>query len=117
MIRSRVACPRANSSRISSAGLVQTKGSGLSFQWETEQVREAVGTTASGTRARRRSVHGSGPGALQQDDYVFCDSSLGESGDEVSVGEGAVTERHLSDHAPLIVDFDVGPIATADLSA
>src|SRR5450755_1933534 len=28
-------CPRATLSRISSAGLVQTKGSGLSFQWET----------------------------------------------------------------------------------
>ena len=33
-----------------------------------------------------------GPGALQQDDYVFCDSSLGELVGEVSVEEGAATE-------------------------
>jgi len=52
-----------------------------------------------------------GPGKLLQDDYVFCDSSLGKSVVEVSVAEDAATERHLSDHAPLIVDFDVGPIA------
>jgi endonuclease/exonuclease/phosphatase family metal-dependent hydrolase len=58
-----------------------------------------------------------GPGKLQQDDYVFCDPSLRESVDEVSVAEDAATEWHLSDHAPLIVDFDVGPIAIADLSA
>jgi endonuclease/exonuclease/phosphatase (EEP) superfamily protein YafD len=58
-----------------------------------------------------------GPGKLQQDDYVFCDPSLRESVDEVSVAEDAATERHLSDHAPLIVDFDVGPIAITDLSA
>jgi hypothetical protein len=32
-----VACPRAALSRISSAVRVQTKGSGLSFQWETQQ--------------------------------------------------------------------------------
>jgi endonuclease/exonuclease/phosphatase family metal-dependent hydrolase len=57
-----------------------------------------------------------GPGKLQQDDYVFCDPSLGESVQTVSVAEEAVTERHLSDHAPLIVDFDIGPIAIADLS-
>jgi endonuclease/exonuclease/phosphatase (EEP) superfamily protein YafD len=57
-----------------------------------------------------------GPGQLQQDDYVFCDPLLGDSVDEVLVAEDAVTERHLSDHAPLIVDFDVGPIAIADPS-
>jgi hypothetical protein len=37
VIRSREACPRATLSRISSAGFVQTKGSGLSFQWKTLQ--------------------------------------------------------------------------------
>jgi hypothetical protein len=52
-----------------------------------------------------------GRGRLQQDDYVFCDSSLGEAVDEVSVAKDAATGRHLSDHAPLVVDFDVGPIA------
>ena len=32
-----MACPRATLPRISSAGLVQTKGSGLSLRWETQQ--------------------------------------------------------------------------------
>lgn len=54
-----------------------------------------------------------GQGQLQQDDYVFCDSPLGGSVDEVSVAEDAATDRHLSDHAPLIVDFNLGPIARA----
>jgi hypothetical protein len=51
-----------------------------------------------------------GPGKLQQDDYVFCDPSLGESVRMVSVAEDAATEQNLSDHAPLIVDFGIGPI-------
>lgn len=55
-----------------------------------------------------------GPGRLQQDDYVFCDRSFGESVDEVFVAEDAANKQHLSDHAPLIVSFDVGPIAIAD---
>ena len=45
VIRSRVVCPRATLSRISSAGLVQTKGSGLSFQWETQQSNRVSGLT------------------------------------------------------------------------
>jgi endonuclease/exonuclease/phosphatase (EEP) superfamily protein YafD len=49
-----------------------------------------------------------GPGRLQQDDYVFCDRSLGASVEEVFVAEDAATEEQLSDHAPLIVDFGVG---------
>ena len=46
---------------------------------------------------------------LLQDDYVFCDPSLGETVDEVSVAEDAATERHLSDHASLIVNFRYRP--------
>jgi hypothetical protein len=57
-----------------------------------------------------------GRGTLQQDDYVFCDPSLGQSVGEVSVAEEAATERRLSDHAPLIVDFDIGPGATVNVS-
>lgn len=57
-----------------------------------------------------------GPGKLQQDDYVFCDPSLGKLVQKVSVAADAATERRLSDHAPLIVDFDIVPIAIADLS-
>jgi exonuclease III len=49
-----------------------------------------------------------GPGKLQQDDYVFCDPSLGGSVDAIAVAEEAATELHLSDHAPLIVDFNLG---------
>jgi endonuclease/exonuclease/phosphatase family metal-dependent hydrolase len=57
------------------------------------------------------------PGSkLQQDDYVFCDRSLGSSVAEVSVAEDAATELQLSDHAPLIVEFDVGPTAIRDQS-
>jgi hypothetical protein len=29
--------------------------------------------------------------------------------DDISVPKEAATERHLSDHAPLIVDFDFAP--------
>jgi endonuclease/exonuclease/phosphatase (EEP) superfamily protein YafD len=50
-----------------------------------------------------------GPGKLQQDDYVFCDQSLRESVNKVAVAQDAATERHLSDHAPLIIDFDIQP--------
>jgi hypothetical protein len=48
-----------------------------------------------------------GPGTLQQDDYVFCDRSTGGAVRSVSVADDAAVERHLSDHAPLIVDFDL----------
>lgn len=47
-----------------------------------------------------------GHGKVKQDDYVFCDLALGERVSNVSVAEDAVTELHLSDHAPLVVDFD-----------
>jgi endonuclease/exonuclease/phosphatase family metal-dependent hydrolase len=57
-----------------------------------------------------------GPGKLQQDDYVFCDPSLGDSVDEISVGEDAATRLRLSDHAPLIVDLDLGRIGIANRS-
>jgi endonuclease/exonuclease/phosphatase family metal-dependent hydrolase len=46
-----------------------------------------------------------GPGAIQQDDYVFTDQTLGERVERVWVAADAVDERHLSDHAPLIVEF------------
>jgi endonuclease/exonuclease/phosphatase (EEP) superfamily protein YafD len=46
-----------------------------------------------------------GPGKLQQDDYVFCDTTFGHSVKDVSVATDAATELHLSDHAPLIIDF------------
>jgi endonuclease/exonuclease/phosphatase family metal-dependent hydrolase len=57
-----------------------------------------------------------GPGKLQQDDYVFCDPSLGQSVAGVSVAEEATTDRGLSDHAPLVIDFDIGSTAIGPLS-
>jgi endonuclease/exonuclease/phosphatase family metal-dependent hydrolase len=49
-----------------------------------------------------------GHGKLQQDDHVFCDRALGETVAGISVAEDAATRSHLSDHAPLIVDLDLG---------
>ena len=47
-----------------------------------------------------------GAGKVKQDDYVFCDLELGERVSNVAVAEDAATKLNLSDHAPLIVDFD-----------
>ncbi|MEO8424234.1 MAG: endonuclease/exonuclease/phosphatase family protein [Actinomycetota bacterium] len=46
-----------------------------------------------------------GPGKLQQDDYIFCDQTLGKSVRAVTAAAEAAAELHLSDHAPLIVDL------------
>jgi hypothetical protein len=48
-----------------------------------------------------------GPGSIVQDDYIFTDASLGRCVADVSVADEAANELHLSDHAPLIVDFDL----------
>jgi endonuclease/exonuclease/phosphatase family metal-dependent hydrolase len=55
-----------------------------------------------------------GPGRILQDDYVFCDLSLADSVHEVTVAEEAARREHLSDHAPLIVDFDLLPSIIGD---
>jgi len=72
-------------------------------------VREAGWHDCVWSKHKREVRTWFGPGSLQQDDYVFCDPSLDESVGEVWVEEGAATERHLSDHAPLIVDFKLAP--------
>jgi hypothetical protein len=46
-----------------------------------------------------------------QNDHVFCDKALGSRLTAVSAAGDAVTELGLSDHAPLILDFDIAPIS------
>lgn len=53
--------------------------------------------------------------ALIQDDHVFCDPSLGELVRDAWAAEDAVVRLGLSDHAPLIVDLEVGSIAMKNL--
>jgi exonuclease III len=48
-----------------------------------------------------------GPGKLLQDDHAFCDRSLGNCVTDISVAEEAADPRRMSDHAPLMVDFDL----------
>jgi hypothetical protein len=52
-----------------------------------------------------------GGSKILQDDHAFCDRSLGSSLKRVWVAAAAATELRLSDHAPLILDFDVAPIS------
>ena len=50
-----------------------------------------------------------------QDDHAFCDPTLGASLRSVVVTTDAVAHWHLSDHAPLVLDFDVEPISQSNL--
>jgi hypothetical protein len=52
---------------------------------------------------------------IRQDDHAFCDPGLGERLEGVWVAEDAATHLGLSDHAPLILDFTVDPIAMTSL--
>jgi endonuclease/exonuclease/phosphatase family metal-dependent hydrolase len=72
-----------------------------------ERVREAGWHDCSWEQHNAEIRTWFGPGKLEQDDYVFCDGSLGKRVKDVSVADEAVTEHSLSDHAPLIVDFDI----------
>lgn len=55
--------------------------------------------------------------ALVQDDHVFCDPSLGATVQERPwAAEDAVVRLGLSDHAPLIIDLDVPPIAMMNIA-
>lgn len=54
---------------------------------------------------------------LIQDDHVFCDKSLDELvRDEPWAADHAARHLGLSDHAPLIVDFEVGSIGMMNLN-
>jgi hypothetical protein len=58
-----------------------------------------------------------GRGTVVQDDHAFCDPSLGELvRKQPWVADDAALHLSLSDHAPLIVDFDVGSIGMTNLS-
>jgi len=45
------------------------------------------------------------------DDHVFCDETLRTHLRSVWVVEEAARPLGLSDHAPLVLDFDIEPIA------
>jgi endonuclease/exonuclease/phosphatase family metal-dependent hydrolase len=53
---------------------------------------------------------------LKQDDHVFCDATLGRTSRDPWVATRAATLLGLSDHAPLVVDFKMKPIAMSSLS-
>jgi endonuclease/exonuclease/phosphatase family metal-dependent hydrolase len=53
---------------------------------------------------------------LKQDDHVFCDRRLGQQPGDVWVAKDAATPLGLSDHAPLVLDFEVGSIAMSSLA-
>jgi len=48
---------------------------------------------------------------LIQDDHAFCDQALGQRLQQVRAPDDAATYLGLSDHAPLILDFEVPSIA------
>jgi hypothetical protein len=98
--------------------------------WNTARTQSSTARTRAGTEFFRRVVdagwhdcvgarssvdiptYSPAGGDPIQDDHVFCDPLLGDR----VVGmprttDDARTWLSLSDHAPLIVDFDVRPIA------
>jgi hypothetical protein len=52
---------------------------------------------------------------LKQDDHAFCDEALGKRVRRAWASEDAVLRLGLSDHAPLVIDFDVPSIAMSHL--
>jgi endonuclease/exonuclease/phosphatase (EEP) superfamily protein YafD len=52
-----------------------------------------------------------------QIDHVFCDAGLADRRGQVRVAADAAEDLRLSDHAPLIADFDVQSIAMTNLDA
>jgi hypothetical protein len=50
-----------------------------------------------------------------QDDHAFCDPELGPSVRDAWAAEDAALLLGLSDHAPLILDFQVDSIAMRNL--
>jgi len=50
-------------------------------------------------------------------DHAFCDAALWERLKDVRVGTDAAEELGLSDHAPLILDFDIASIAITNLNS
>jgi endonuclease/exonuclease/phosphatase family metal-dependent hydrolase len=57
-----------------------------------------------------------GRGNLIQDDHIFSDHTLGERAREAWAGGDAALRLELSDHAPLVIDFDVPSIAMTNIA-
>jgi endonuclease/exonuclease/phosphatase family metal-dependent hydrolase len=55
-------------------------------------------------------------GKLIQDDHVFCSKELGKRLRRAWVATQASTELRLSDHAPLVIEFEVESVAMENLS-
>jgi exonuclease III len=49
-------------------------------------------------------------------DHAFCHPGLGARLQKVRVAPDAATHLKLSDHAPLILDFEVAPISMTSLA-
>jgi exonuclease III len=58
-----------------------------------------------------------GSGRILQDDHAFCDPALGKQLRDVWVAADAARSLSLSDHAPLVLDFEVSPIAMTGLAS
>jgi hypothetical protein len=57
-------------------------------------------------------------GGLKQDDYIFCHPAFEQATESQPwASAAAATQLRLSDHAPLIVDFTMEPIAMTNLSS
>lgn len=67
-----------------------------------------------GEKEEVRTWFGGGT-TLIQDDHAFCDKGLGAKLRSVWVAEDGATHLGLSDHAPLVLDFDVPSIAMTSL--
>jgi endonuclease/exonuclease/phosphatase (EEP) superfamily protein YafD len=52
---------------------------------------------------------------LLQDDHVFSDPAFGESAQLAWAAQDAALNLRLSDHAPLVIDFDVPSIAMTNI--
>jgi len=67
----------------------------------------------SGQEMRTWFRSGSQPSQI---DHAFCNHALHEKLQGVRVGTDAAEHLELSDHAPLILDFDIAPIAMTSLN-
>jgi hypothetical protein len=56
-----------------------------------------------------------GKGALVQDDHILSDPKLGEAALVAWAASDAAEHLELSDHAPLVIDFDVPSIAMTNI--
>ncbi len=89
-------------------GSEQASRAGREFFERVEQAGWFECLPADGSEVRTWFREGD---RLLQDDHAFCDKALRDLLGKVSVASDAATLLRLSDHAPLILDFDVEPIS------